>query len=273
MFAARASLLVTLLATLACGSDSASNADGGAGSRGDASVGGLFTDSGAGGDGGDGGCGPDLAGILRDFKGAGEPGGHPDFESVESNDQGLDPGIVRVDLGADLKPVFAGKTKSTTSADNFNQWFRDTPGVNKSKIVTLPFSIGADGRVSYDTTSFFPLDNDPAGFGNTPNEPHDYHFTFELHTEFVYRGGEVFEFRGDDDVFVFINRKRVVDLGGVHGAEPATVDVDARAAELGIAKGNTYAFDFFFAERHTSESNFRFETTLKFSNCVAILPK
>jgi fibro-slime domain-containing protein len=36
-------------------------------------------------------------------------------------------------------------------------------------------------------------------------------------------------------------------------------------------KGQTYALDFFFAERHTVESNFRLETTLKFTNCAPII--
>jgi fibro-slime domain-containing protein len=51
-------------------------------------------------------------------------------------------------------------------------------------------------------------------------------------------------------------------LGGVHGAQSSTVDLDARAAEFGIVKGNKYSLDFFFAERHTSESNFRIDTTI-----------
>ena len=47
--------------------------------------------------------------------------------------------------------------------------------------------------------------------------------------------------------------------------------LDQEAARLGITKGQTYAFDFFFAERHTVESNFRLETTLKFVNCAPIV--
>lgn len=180
---------------------------------------------------------------------------------------------MKEDLGADLKPVYAGQTPSTSGQTTFDQWFRDTPGVNKSKLITLPFVFGAGGRVTYENTSFFPLDSDPDGFGNTPGAQHDFHFTYELHTEFAYNGGEIFMFRGDDDIFVYINRKLVINLGGVHSAEEASVDVDAEAARLGVTKGNTYPFDFFFAERHTSASNFRFETTLRFSNCNPILPK
>ncbi len=268
-----------LWAAAACGpSDSTSVFDGGttvdAGSGDDAPNifdfdAQTFADTGR----GDGGCGPNLAGLLRDFKGAAEPGGHPDFETIEGANAGLDPGIVQERIGVDKKPVFAGKTKSTTTQANFDQWFRDAPPVNKTKIVTLPFVVESTGRTTFDSAAFFPLDGDPDGFGNTPGRTHDYHFTYELHTQFLYQGGEVFNFRGDDDVWVFINGFRVVDLGGVHIAESATVDLDAEATRIGITKGQAYDFDFFFAERHTVESNFRLETTLKFVNCTPILPR
>ncbi|MGZ3474929.1 MAG: fibro-slime domain-containing protein, partial [Polyangiales bacterium] len=76
-----------------------------------------------------------------------------------------------------------------------------------------------------------------------------------------------FEFTGDDDLWVYINRKLAIDLGGVHGAENGKIDLDARAGELGITKGKVYQLDFFFAERHTTESNFRIDTTLDFVDC------
>jgi len=72
----------------------------------------------------------------------------------------------------------------------------------------------------------------------------------------------VFEFRGDDDLFVFIAGQLAMDLGGVHGPQTATVELDAFAAQAGLTVGGEYDIDFFFAERHTSESNFRIETTI-----------
>ncbi|HWA76151.1 MAG TPA: fibro-slime domain-containing protein [Polyangiaceae bacterium] len=205
-------------------------------------------------------CHPQPVGLLRDFKIE-----HPDFEYTLGDDRG----IVATDLGSDKKPVFAGGThKTVTTAENFDQWYRDVPDVNKTVEFQLPFTTAASGNLVYDNTSFFPLDGQ--GWGNEGNR-HNFHFTYELHMEFKYSGGEVFNFRGDDDVFVFVNNKLAIDLGGVHSAQAGQLNLDQSAAMLGISPGNTYPIDFFQAERHTSESNFRIETSLAFSNCTPII--
>ena len=89
--------------------------------------------------------------------------------------------------------------------------------------------------------------------------------------EFYYGGGEEFTFSGDDDLWVFINDKLAIDLGGLHPEQTDTLDVDARAAELGLVVGQTYPLDLFHAERHTNASNFRIQSSLNFSNCDPIV--
>ena len=50
-----------------------------------------------------------------------------------------------------------------------------------------------------------------------------------------------------------------VDLGGVHGAASGSVALDS----LGLTIGQDYDFDLFFAERHTTQSNFRIDTSIQ----------
>ena len=190
-----------------------------------------------------------LTGTVRDFQKT-----HPDMEGPIS---GLVTGLVGSTLGVDDNPVFVGApgAGSITSATTFNQWYTDTPGVNQSQSLDLTLTEGVGGVYTYSSNAFFPIDGQL--FGNEGNV-HNYHFTFELHTDFVYNGGETFAFTGDDDVWVFINDKLAIDLGGIHMAAYGLVNLDT----LSLTKGQTYSFDLFFAERHLTESNFRIDTSI-----------
>ena len=216
-----------------------------------------------------------LTGVVRDFLVS-----HPDMQFPDK-DFGVRTGLVKNELSEDRKPVLVddhnGKRGMISSAESFNQWFRDVPGVN----ITIPYSIrldngleGEGGLYSFAVEKpyyFFPIDG--LGWGDTATDRNghkrNFYFTYEIHTEFTYipkderEYDRVFSFTGDDDIWVFINGKLAVDLGGVHGQSHGSVNLDDAAATLGLVEGENYTLDFYFAERHTTESNFRMETTLR----------
>ena len=250
-------LLVVLLCAAAA-SCSCSEDNNGSGADGDTdNGGGDGTGDGSSSDGaddGDGGSsGNRLTGTLRDFNDT-----HPDFEGGVIT---AETGIVEDELGGDGKPVYAGGegTETTHGREAFDQWYRDVEGVNMSKAFTITLEHTGGGIYTYQNDAFFPIDDEL--FGNQDRE-HNYHFTLEIHTRFKYKGGEVFRFTGDDDLFVFVNGRLALDLGGVHGEISGEIDFDDQADELGITPEHNYTLDFFFAERHTTESNFRIDTTI-----------
>ncbi len=235
------------------------------------------SDAGTGGD-----CAPNLTGRLRDF--VNKPGFTPasalddDFENALGDDKA----IVATDLGADLKPVYAnaaGTTSTTHGKTQFDWWYRDTPGKNIAFDYTIVLTPLDGGVQTFDDQEFFPLDgrgwNDE--YTADDGKQHNFSFTFELHTTFEYTGGEIFTFIGDDDVFVFIAKKLVVNLGGVHVAETKSVLLDAlktddaQATPVPLVKGTTYPLDIFYNERHTVASHFRMDTSIVFNNCNPII--
>ena len=94
---------------------------------------------------------------------------------------------------------------------------------------------------------------------------HNYGFTMKIQATFEYVPGQYFDFYGDDDVWVFINKKLVVDIGGQHRQVAGAVDLDTigdgNPADK-LEPGKIYDFHIFYVERHTNSSNFRMRTSI-----------
>jgi fibro-slime domain-containing protein len=212
--------------------------------------------------------------------------GHPDFQIDPYN---ASTGLAETNLDAEGRPVFKsnkGNANSAVllqSATSFYWWYHDKQcaadggacaqnpyeslvyldAMGKPTTLSFPKISGDAGVAVYQYTNnnFFPVDglgwNANAATARVDNG-HNFHFASELRYQFTYAGGEVLTFTGDDDVWVYINGKLAVDIGGIHGAQTKSITLDATAAtNLGLTVGGMYEIALFQAERHTTASNYQ----------------
>ena len=86
------------------------------------------------------------------------------------------------------------------------------------------------------------------------------HFCFESHAKFKFKRGLKFSIRGDDDIWVYIDNKLAVDLGGTHLSAPGYVDLDKFMPDAEL--GSAYDIDIFFCDRRTTMSNMRINSNM-----------
>jgi len=108
----------------------------------------------------------------------------------------------------------------------------------------------------YDATATWPDEADVTG----NSVRHNFSFTSEIRYWFKYETGTSYtlDIVGDDDVWVFVNKKLAVDLGGIHTPVAGSVTLnDTTAQTYGLESGNVYEVAVFQAERQSSSSTFK----------------
>lgn len=119
-------------------------------------------------------------------------------------------------------------------------------------------------------------DENPLTSNRDKLDNYNYLFTTVGQGQFVYSAAKnlYFEFNGDDDVYLFIDGVLVVDNGGAHQIENASVKLnDINGTLLHLEEGKSYDFTFFHAERRSTGSNFQIRTNIEVMDSSVLTEK
>lgn len=230
----------------------------------------------------------DVPAVFRDmnFWDAVDPlPAHPDFQRYKCNVATT--GMVRTTLAADGTPRYLNGERASATSDctktqitsesSFSDWYHDIAvnGVQRNRRIdgiSLRLVQQGDGSYLFDSETdqpyfsrgptkerFFPING--LGWATPGSTARNGAFTTELRYAFTYDAAAAaprLDFSGDDDVWVFVNGRLALDLGGLHSRLTGSFVLNATtAANLGLVNGRVYEIALFHAEREQSGSNFK----------------
>lgn len=119
----------------------------------------------------------------------------------------IETGLIEGELNEEYLPVAVGGSLTANrgvKGENFQRWFRAVQGVSESRVDNFILSF-EDGAYVFDDENFQPVEG-------------LFTMSFGLPFMATLSGEEEFEITADDDTFVFLGNRLVIDMGGIHSA-------------------------------------------------------
>ncbi len=201
------------------------------------------------------------------------PGSYFPFSEATN---GLLKGMVQPGLDSNRNLISTGSICPATSTVSQcidpvnlpNNWFKKNDH-NVAGTIRQKLTLNAANQMyEMNSPEYFPLDT--ASWSSAPFNKmnvHNFGFCFHSADSFKYQPKQVFNLTGDDDIWVFVNNKLVLDLGGQHGPMGGSIPLDS----LSLTEGQSYPFDLFYCERHRIGSDLKISTSIYFDPRISHL--
>jgi len=196
----------------------------------------------------------------------------------------IETGLTEATLNKEFLPVAvegAGKLLSNRGIDDgFLRWFSTVEGKSKNYAGTIGLKYEAEtASFKYEDEEFYPL-NDvsvPAESVNADGNNHLFSLNLGVPFQVLMDGREQFEITADDDTWVYVGDKIVIDMGGIHAPTTGRFTISengeiyAEVEDGGMAysgvrveAGAGTIVRIFHADRNSTESVFK----IRFSNML-----
>ena len=169
--------------------------------------------------------------------------------------------------------------------DNFTRWFSAVDGKSKAYAGTLGLKFNkSTASFSYENNEFYPLNSISVPDEAVNRDGNNHLFTFNLGVpvQVLADGNEEFSIYADDDTWVYVGDKIVIDMGGVHDATTARFKINNEGEVYSAVDGEEMAYTgvkltrdtgavvrIFHADRDSVDSIF----SIRFSKMVLNLTK